>query len=88
MDFELLTRQSPNVRAAENVHLPEAHSTVDAELVPATPSHIVNAQHLPRVDGGYKAWRYCALVFVLETLSWGFISRLVDCHYVYLVPFD
>lgn len=33
----------------------------------------VNVQQvLPPVDGGYKAWSFCAAAFVLEALVWGF----------------
>jgi len=35
----------------------------------------VHIQELPEIDGGWKAWRFCAAGFVLEVMIWGFEFR-------------
>lgn len=44
-----------------------------SELLNGDSSTGVNVQQeLPPVDGGRKAWSFCAAAFVLEALVWGF----------------
>ncbi|KAK7686188.1 hypothetical protein QCA50_010408 [Cerrena zonata] len=49
-------------------------STIIDQQVAAIDSNaeLVNAQSLPPVDQGRKAWTFCLCAFLLETLVWGF----------------
>lgn len=35
----------------------------------------INMQELPPVDGGVKAWSFCASAFFVETMVWGYSFR-------------
>ena len=77
MDFELRPQPPVGRTAADSVQSETVTQVDDLQLStsPNTSSSVLNAQHLPPIDEGWKAWSYCASGFVLESLSWGFLSR-------------
>ena len=48
-----------------------------AALHAVDPQEGANIQELPPMDGGVRAWTFCAAAMVLEMMVWGFSFRLV-----------
>lgn len=71
MDVELRP-QFPIGRRADNIQSETPNSTQSVDDTTAT-----DAQHLPPVDEGWRAWTYCTSGFMLGTLLWGFVTRRV-----------
>ncbi|PCH44516.1 MFS general substrate transporter [Wolfiporia cocos MD-104 SS10] len=53
---------------------PEEIRTVTTNTPISEPAHDseANVQELPAIDGGWRAWRFCASAFAIEVIIWGF----------------
>ena len=63
--------RSPSTRPES----PSSKSGSMAALRAVDPQEGVAVQELPPVDGGLRAWTFCAAGFVLEMMVWGFAYR-------------
>ncbi|KZT07332.1 MFS general substrate transporter [Laetiporus sulphureus 93-53] len=51
---------------------PQAASSEETVSVPGSMGSETTVQELSPIDGGWKAWRFCAAGFMLEVMTWGF----------------